>query len=1251
MYRLISILVLIMFGYALKAEIIITGFDISKYPEIKGEFYLYNNSPYPSYMVNQSQFEVLDNSNPAIVKQLNIPILNNFDKVSTNIMVDLAIDYKALPSKLNTAQLFANELINLIPNSSGDIAISSFDKIPYLNCELTNDKAKLIKSLNMLSLKSISQIENAFIASPGGGIDIVKHSLYEKSIVLISDGNKDFPTEKIILMAKAAGVRINCVTLDQFAGHGLKTIAYETGGRLIENLSITNYKENAKLLVSSLYNYKPIEIIWNNQLDCEKQHSIIITNKVLNISGSKEIMVPDTNMPALQIDNPYLKFSAVIPGNTKEMQFTVTARNKDITITRIGINPGIDFTISNGWSATPLKIPQNQSHTFTIKNSPTDSNIIFAVLSIESDACFGKDVYLSGGFPNRPPKDKIINITNPNGGEILVAGDTCRIKWYGMMPSDIIQLEYSVNDGNRWDTLAQDVSGLEYNWTVPLITGKHQTGVSAISKECLARIVQLWPNNVGETLDLKHRGIVYAANFSKKEGESIITACHDGIARLWNSYTGAVLKEYKRESSNSPMRWANFNNAEDKIVTCYEDGFIIVWDKLSANVLHKIKAHNSIVYSANFSNNDSLIASTSKDKYLRIWRVADGVKLQEHNNKSSTQFAIFNKNNDKVFYSDINGKVNLYSLMSKIIIDEYYDSDYNFDIVCVALNKDETRLAAAHGGESKVSVWDVNSKKRLFQMSHDPNSLVNFVAYGVDPITNAELILSASNDYTARKWDASNGNSLAILNEHTNNVTMAQFNFDGSRILSSSTDSTAKVWNLNKRDLQMDTSDTNFEIVKAELNYHPVVIPKTATDEIRYAVIDTLISNPLKSDFPITAIFITGRDANDFTIIDGVAPYRIDSAETKGLSLAFAPKGKGIREAIINVVIPYDTIRIPLTGEGYDVGIIMMVNSVNMGNVESGDYKDSTITTVIKNRTLSRVRISNVSNIGPNIDNFVLLSDLSNTELEPGETKPITIRYYADKVGFDQGVLTFEYNYDGSPTNLSVYGRTIDPIINSAILSCDNISGKPGEIIDLPIRFIKENSFTPKANGIATEIEFNSTLLEPLDKSLLYEINDNVGRLYLNIPTNFSNEIITNLKFKVGLGNDTISPIRFNNTAMVGNDKTVLSTRNSEFKLTGLCYDGGTRLIDPNGGIVLNPPNPNPVRSRSTINFKNLVSGNVNIYISDISGRIVKSLVNTQFSAGEHSVELSAVGIPAGIYFYTYETSYTKQSVRFEVIK
>ena len=55
-------------------------------------------------------------------------------------------------------------------------------------------------------------------------------------------------------------------------------------------------------------------------------------------------------------------------------------------------------------------------------------------------------------------------------------------------------------------------------------------------------------------------------------------------------------------------------------------------------------------------------------------------------------------------------------------------------------------------------------------------------------------IVTASNDRTARVWDARTGNELAILSGHIGDVTAAAFSPDGTRIVTASLDKTARIW-------------------------------------------------------------------------------------------------------------------------------------------------------------------------------------------------------------------------------------------------------------------------------------------------------------------------------------------------------------------------------------------------------------------------------------------------------------------------
>src|SRR5262249_57087063 len=67
-------------------------------------------------------------------------------------------------------------------------------------------------------------------------------------------------------------------------------------------------------------------------------------------------------------------------------------------------------------------------------------------------------------------------------------------------------------------------------------------------------------------------------------------------------------------------------------------------------------------------------------------------------------------------------------------------------------------------------------------------------------------VVTASNDRTARVWDAAGGKQIAVLSGHDALVQSAAFSPDGSRVVTASADKTARVWDarlymLSPRDL------------------------------------------------------------------------------------------------------------------------------------------------------------------------------------------------------------------------------------------------------------------------------------------------------------------------------------------------------------------------------------------------------------------------------------------------------------------
>ena len=71
---------------------------------------------------------------------------------------------------------------------------------------------------------------------------------------------------------------------------------------------------------------------------------------------------------------------------------------------------------------------------------------------------------------------------------------------------------------------------------------------------------------------------------------------------------------------------------------------------------------------------------------------------------------------------------------------------------------------------------------------------VLFAAFSPDE----KKVLTASEDQTARVWDAATGKELLLLRGHEDKVRYAAWSPDGKRIINGSEDSTARLWDADK---------------------------------------------------------------------------------------------------------------------------------------------------------------------------------------------------------------------------------------------------------------------------------------------------------------------------------------------------------------------------------------------------------------------------------------------------------------------
>ena len=111
--------------------------------------------------------------------------------------------------------------------------------------------------------------------------------------------------------------------------------------------------------------------------------------------------------------------------------------------------------------------------------------------------------------------------------------------------------------------------------------------------------------------------------------------------------------------------------------------------------------------------------------------------------------------------------------------------------------------------DKTARVWDASTGKAIGEpMRHE--DAVRSAQFSAD----GQRVVTASWDKTARVWDAATGNAIGEPMRHEDAVNSAQFTPDGQRVVTASWDKTARIWDVPTMSNQ-DTPDD--ELLLAEL--------------------------------------------------------------------------------------------------------------------------------------------------------------------------------------------------------------------------------------------------------------------------------------------------------------------------------------------------------------------------------------------------------------------------------------------------
>jgi WD40 repeat protein/transcriptional regulator with XRE-family HTH domain len=115
---------------------------------------------------------------------------------------------------------------------------------------------------------------------------------------------------------------------------------------------------------------------------------------------------------------------------------------------------------------------------------------------------------------------------------------------------------------------------------------------------------------------------------------------------------------------------------------------------------------------------------------------------------------------------------------------------HNAEVWSVAFSPDGKRIATA-SQDGTAKIWDAFTGGELLTLSGHIGS-VNGVAFSPD----GKLIATVGDDQTVKVWDTATGMELLTLFGHTAPIYRVAFSPDGTRLVTASTDNSAKVWNI-----------------------------------------------------------------------------------------------------------------------------------------------------------------------------------------------------------------------------------------------------------------------------------------------------------------------------------------------------------------------------------------------------------------------------------------------------------------------
>jgi hypothetical protein len=951
--------------------------------------------------------------------------------------------------------------------------------------------------------------------------------------------------------------------------------------------------------------------------------------------------------------------------------------------------------------------------------------------------------------------DKLV-ITSPNGGEKFLVGSDTVLTWKGVLPSDTVTLELSIDNGQKWETLIDKATGLKYIWkNIPLPE----------SEDCLIRINNQFANQYlnnciewQKCLGGSDADEAYAVQQTDDGGYVVAGKTHSydgdvsGFNDFWDFWVvkldikgniewqnclggdmveiayaiqqtddgGYIVAGHTSSLTSGDVSGQHGTNFDSWIVKL--DGIgNLVWQKClggsegeSANDIQKTDDGGYIVAGSSSStdgdvsgnkgesdfwivkldnigniNWEKSLGGSNRESAKSIQQTTDGGYIVAGSSSSTDGDVSENKGEYDYWVVKLDniGNIEWQKCLGGTeddfakSIHQTTDGGY---IIAGETNSNNGDVSGNHGGldfwivkldEIGNLVWQKclggtdKDRANSIQQAEDGGYIVAGSTSSYDGDVSGKHNYT---DFWVVKLDESGNNDWqkCLGGKSTDIAYSIQQTEDGGYIIAGQSYSNdgdvsgnhghdfwvVKLFPENNNPIQADTSDALFSIVAPQAEAMPVDLGEVLVDDTRDSMFVDFIKS--KGSYPcrIDSITIKTGDEKNFLAFSDL-PTKVDeSYSSHPVEFRFMPDKVGPFNSLIHVYTQAELLTYAITGVGVERTLAVYSEIIDFGLVEITDFRDTT-KVLITNISDEDIEITNIEIIGPDTEQFEIISGGGAFTLAADSERELKIRFAPKYAGKTSSRIAFEYTGTGSPAMVQLIGEGIlsgtpDDIV--AILKVDSILNgfQPGDIVEIPIRlFAQQNLESANVTGFRTELHYNSTMLVPLQGNVLSGSNSSWIELDLDLDNLDGDKFGSPPKFHVTLGNDTATTLVLKNSVSLG-DSIKVESIPGYFKMTGVCMEGGfPRLIGTSGTIGITKISPNPTKYHFTFDYEIIEDALTEIYIVDISGKKIKTLVKGELKHGKYTKAINTEGLGSGLHFIILETPTAKKAVKIQIEK